>query len=737
MSDHAFVVADCVCPSPLDESTSHRTVRNWRSLDIDAFAADLHMSALVVSPPEDVDAAFACYDTTLRSLLDKHAPLELKRIRTRSSARWYDSECHDAKRATRKLERKYRQLRTAESLTAWKRQFSIQRQLYESKFTAFWTTTIERIDSCRRNPRKLWRTVNELLQPPVTTTSEKLSAEDFATFFRYKVANIRATTASADPPDISARPVPPLTSFEPVTEKEIQTLLSNSPAKSCSVDPIPTWLLKQLSVHIVPVICFLCNLSLRTGTFPPALKHALVHPRIKKPTLDPEVANHYRPISNLPYISKLVERVIARRFISHATEFNLFPPKQSAYRQFHSTETAVLSVHNDIVRAVDNKELSLLVLLDLSAAFDTVDHHILLNVLENRFSIQGTALNWFCSYFTDRTQSFVLGDSTTDAYTVDCSVPQGSVLGPLSFVAYTDDIGDVVERQHGVSLHQYADDKQLFASAKIHRIADLRRQLGDCVVDVRKWCASRRLQLNADKTEAIWFGSRASISKLSSQDRTLAIGETTINTTDVVRNLGVHLDSELSMKQHVAKVASVCFYHIRRLRQIRRRVGQEVTTRLVLAMITSRLDYCNSLLAGLPQSTLEPLQRVQNSAARLIFNLRQRDHVTPALQQLHWLPIQARVQFKLCVLMYGIHNRQCPAYLSNAVQSVAATSTRGLRSATSTNYVTPRLRSKFGERAFSHAGPAAWNRLPETVRQAQSLAHFKKLLKSFLFIQFL
>jgi len=155
-------------------------------------------------------------------------------------------------------------------------------------------------------------------------------------------------------------------------------------------------------------------------------------------------------------------------------------------------------------------------------------------------------------------------------------------------------------------------------------------------------------------------------------------------------------------------------------------------------MVMTRLNYCNSLLAGLPYSTLEPLQRVQNCAARLILNLRQRDHVTPALQQLHWLPIRARVQFKLCTLMYDIHNSRCPAYLSDAVRSVAATSTReGLRSAATTNYVTPRLRSKFGERAFSHAGPAAWNRLPETIRHARTQAHFKKLLKTFLFTEFM
>ena len=156
--------------------------------------------------------------------------------------------------------------------------------------------------------------------------------------------------------------------------------------------------------------------------------------------------------------------------------------------------------------------------------------------------------------------------------------------------------------------------------------------------------------------------------------------DTTINTKDVVRDLGVYFDTELSMKQHIAKVAAVCFYHIRHLRQIRRRVGQAVTTRLVLAMITSRLDYCNSVLAGLPQSTLEPLQKVQNTAARLIFNLSHYDHISPCLMQLHWLPVRARVQYKLCSLMYGVHNNRCPSYISDIVQSTKTESLRSIPS---------------------------------------------------------
>ena len=290
-----------------------------------------------------------------------------------------------------------------------------------------------------------------------------------------------------------------------------------------------------------------------------------------------------------------------------------------------------MSVHNDLVYAIDNRHVSLLVLLDLSAAFDTVDHDILLSILANRFSIQGLALDWFRSYLANRTQTFALAGKHTVSYSVDCSVPQGSVLGPLGFISYTEDIVDVIE-WHSVLPHIYADDTQLLASAKPEDSSRLRQQLSDCVADVTQWCSSRRLQLNADKTEAIWIGSRAAINKLSSQDRSLTVGTgTTINPSDVVRDLGVLFDSELTMKKHIAKVAAVCFFHIRRLRQIRRRVGKDVTIRLVLALITPRLDYCNSVFAGLPQATLEPLglQRVQNAAARLVFDLRHRDHVSP------------------------------------------------------------------------------------------------------------
>jgi len=214
----------------------------------------------------------------------------------------------------------------------------------------------------------------------------------------------------------------------------------------------------------------------------------------------------------------------------------------------------------------------------------------------------------------------------------------------------------------------------------------------------------------------------------------LHVGSDVIKPVNVVRDLGVLLDQELYMKQHINRVTSNCFFQIRRLKQVRRILGPEITTSLITAFVTSRLDYCNAVLAGLPKSTVAPFQRVQNAAARLIAGIGLRDHVTPTLQQLHWLPIPFRSTYKLCVLMHQVHTGRSPPYLSNLVTATAdLTSRQALRSSNSLRYEVPRTKLKFGERAFSFAGPSAWNSLPADLQKQSDTRTFKKLLKTFLF----
>ena len=281
----------------------------------------------------------------------------------------------------------------------------------------------------------------------------------------------------------------------------------------------------------------------------------------------------YWPISNLSFISKLLERFAAVRFVGHSEGNSLFPVHQSSYRHGLSAETAILCVHNDIVSAVDSKRIVDLVLLDLSAAFDMVDHDTLLSVLQRRFGVCVSALSWIKSYLSDRTRNFLVNGVSSGPVAVNCRVPQGSVFGPINFISYTEDVSTVFHR-HQIRYHLYADDKQTYPDLSVEDVSLARRVLQDCMLDAANWCSARRLQLNASKAQLIWFVSRFSLKKLTLDDLTLRLDSGSVHPVNVVRDFGVMLDCELSMKQHVTKVASSCFYHLRRLKQISRLVGK-------------------------------------------------------------------------------------------------------------------------------------------------------------------
>jgi hypothetical protein len=200
----------------------------------------------------------------------------------------------------------------------------------------------------------------------------------------------------------------------------------------------------------------------------------------------------------------MIERVVHTQLYSYLSANNLLPPLQSGFRQFHSTETAVLKVYNDLVLAADKGYVTALILLDFSAAFDCVDHCILLKVLQDSFGMTGTILNWFLSYLSNRTQYVRINRLISSIASVLFGVPQGSVLGPLLFILYTSALSAIASR-HGIEIHLYADDTQLYVHLRLNEVANATKRLRACIDNIMLWSLSMRLKLNPGKSELIWF----------------------------------------------------------------------------------------------------------------------------------------------------------------------------------------------------------------------------------------
>ena len=396
-----------------------------------------------------------------------------------------------------------------------------------------------------------------------------------------------------------------------------------------------------------------------------------------------------------------------------------------------STETAITKVLSDLLDDVDRGDTAILALLDLSAAFDTVDHSILLKRLSISFGITGQVLNWFRSYLLGRRQQVRCGGKCSANIEVTCGVPQGSVLGPILFVIYTADLPSIVHA-FGLSLHQYADDSQIYGSCQPHNTSSLSANLTRCTTAVADWMQCNRLQLNADKTDVMWCSTARRVFSLPSDP--VNIAGTDVQPVSTVRDLGVLIDSDLGAASHVRLIVSRCFSALRQLRHLRRYVNDDCFRSLVVALIHSRLDYGNIVLVGLPLFRQRLLQSVLNAAARLTFRLRRYDHITDALAILHWLRVPERVDFKLAVMAYRSINRQLPSYL-NVLQRVAdQPSRRQLRSSTSSRVKVPVHRlATVGRRSFPVASALMWNNLPSNIQQLPSLTLFRSQLKTFLF----
>ena len=399
-----------------------------------------------------------------------------------------------------------------------------------------------------------------------------------------------------------------------------------------------------------------------------------------------------------------------------------FEPFQSAYKRYHSAETALLKVQNDILLAIDNRKCVVLLLLDMSAAFDTVDHELLLQRMFKIFGIDGQVLKWFQSCLQNRTQSVVIDGVKSTSKDLCCGIPQGSVLGPILYLLYISPLGDII-RSHGLDFHFYADDTQLYLAFEPTNEGKLGAlvQIETCVKEIDLWMVKNKLKLNGNKTELLVINAR---NRLGPAIEHIEVSNSRIIPSISARNIGVTLDQHMSMEKHITNICKNCFFHLRKIARIKEYLSMSDIQTLVHAFITSKLDNCNSLLYGLPKFLIDRLQNVQNCAARLVTGSKKYDHITPLMKQLHWLPISQRIIYKIILITYKSLNGSAPDYINNMLKPY--TPSANLRSSSKGLLTIPSVKLvNYGERSFSYAAPKLWNELPEYIRKSENLSILK------------
>jgi hypothetical protein len=721
------------------ESVTFRKVKN---IDKTLLEKDLRQAAeeLLNSETDDINWLVSTYDNRFRSILDKHAPQITKLITHRKKVPWFDSEALDLKRTKRRLERKWRCSKTEtdknryqEVCTRYKDHLTQSKDVHYNNLIA----------KCGNDSKKLFNIINELTGNrkqkiiPDNTSTDTLS-EEFANFFLEKIQHIR------DELDLYPEYQPPISTtatfdhFLQTSEQTVRRLLISAKPASCDLDPIPTYIVKDFVDIFAPILTKIVNLSLATSSFADSWKDAIIIPLLKKASLDKNILSHYRPISNLSFISKITEKSALHQLCPYIEDNDLLPPYQSAYRKYYSTETAVTKLINDILWNMENQLVTSIISMEISAAFDTVDHNILLNVLRNCFGIKNQALKWVDNYLRPRSLHVKISDTSSTSRPLPFSVPQGSAAGPILYTAYASTLQYTI-KDFNNSISGYADDHMIydsFSSAIPQSESSCLDHQEQCLNSIRDWMSSNRLKMNDSKTEFILCGHKAQLKKC--QRDLITVGSIPIQVSKSIKYLGILLDAELNFKSHIINKCKIASLNLRNIRAIRKHLSVESCKTLVQALVISHLDYGNAILTDLPESTLKPAQRIQNHAAKIILGRQKYDSTTSALHDLHWLPIRLRCRFKLLLLVFKCLHQQAPSYLCDLLV-LQNTSSRPTRSSASsgTRLIVPRTaRSTFASRSFSVAGPYYWNKLPTDLRICNNTDTFRKKLKTHLFNEY-
>ena len=506
--------------------------------------------------------------------------------------------------------------------------------------------------------------------------------------------------------------------LRPITDEEIDNIIKSLKNGSPGIDDIcakPTKYVKDLIIH---PLRYVCELSLSQGCFPHELKVSKIIPLYKSG--DKTLFNNYRPISLLPLFSKVLERLMYDRLYSFLVKYSILYSFQFGFRKAHSTYMALTCMLDKLHNALERGEYAIGIFIDFRKAFDTVDHGILLYKLYH-YGVRGAAYDWFCDYLKNRTQLVSYHNTQSNYADISCGVPQGSILGPLLFLIYINDMAYVSKQLFSVL---FADDTNIFDTN-----SDLKSLIDNVNIELEKnvtWLNANKLSLNVEKTHYMLFRNKGRII-----ENTLKVymNSQEISEVETTKFLGIIIDNRLNWKHHIDSICNKVSKNIGIILIARRVFNKSTLLSLYYSFIYPYLIYCIHVWGSAYETHLRKLKILQKKVIRIISGVPPRSHTDPLFSDLKILKFNNLYRYYVALFMYKLTLGKLPNIFPMFVLN-SHVHEHGTRQAH--HYHLPPCRTNLIKMSLSFQGPQIWNELVLNIDVDCAVSTFKNRLKMYI-----
>ena len=735
ISDHFAVFCNRKSHASFSKNTHQViTYRSFKNFEEAYFLSDLSSVPWeILEQFDNVDDIVNVWNTLFLEILDKHAPIKSHRVKKKYQPEWLSSEILDCMKQRNKYKRngnisEYKQMRNKVTDLI----DIAKKKTYQTK-----------IEEGKSDPRTIWKLFKEFGLKGKGNDNENnfaikcedniITAEsDLAKLFNNYFVNV---ASKLQEPIINSEfeylntfvesKVPNDVEFKiPLTNAAfVNTFLSNlNISKSTGLDNIGPKILKLSANIIAPSLVYIINKSITSGTFPSVWKEAKVKPLFKSG--DKDDINNYRPISILPTVSKLIEKWVDVNFSLFLNNFSLLHKSQSGFRAKHSTESAMILMVDSWLKALNSGKLVGCVMVDFRKAFDLVDHQILLKKLQS-YKCSDSCLSWFNSYLINRTQRVVLNNELSDSSVVNCGVPQGSILGPLLFLLFINDLPLLLHDTVSF-VDLYADDTTLYEQHS--DLKTLQRNLQKSLNLLHDWCRKNGMVLNTLKTKVMLITSRQKRNNLHESTLTLTYSDMDIRMTTSDKILGVYVDENLCWNDHYQHISKKVSSYLWLLSKIKSYLSLDHKLLYYNSYIKPQFDYCSIIWSNSSNFNVNKINKLQRRACKLILSTDYKS-LNESLEQLDILSFDQSVFLSKAKIMYKVYNNLAPGYLIELFQMREGrldSTLSNLRSVANKNYVLPQAKCNLFKGSLSFSGVVIWNSIPLEIKQSSSLNIFSK-----------